>query len=59
MSDCGSARDGGGGDIGQLHAGDMDEAFEEAVFGLPVWGLSGVIETESGSHIALRVPTDY
>eukprot|EP01044_Picomonas_judraskeda_P020367 COSAG03_NODE_4508_length_1528_cov_1.657103_2_plen_131_part_01 len=27
VSDCGSARDGGGGDIGQLHAGDMDEAF--------------------------------
>jgi parvulin-like peptidyl-prolyl isomerase/chemotaxis protein histidine kinase CheA len=59
VSDCGSARDGGGGDLGELEAGEMDEAFEEAVFELPVWGLSGVVETESGSHIVLRTPVDY
>ena len=40
VSDCGSARDGGGGDLGELEAGAMDEAFEEAVFGLPVWALT-------------------
>jgi len=37
----------------------MDEEFEEAVLGLPVWGLSGVIGTDSGSHIILRTPMAY
>ena len=57
VSDCGSAREGG--DLGVLHAGDMDEEFESAVLGLPVWGLSGVIGTDSGSHIILRTPMAY
>ena len=58
LSDCGTAREGG--DLGGLQAGEMMEEFEEAVAKLPPWTLSaGVIETESGSHIILRTPTDY
>ena len=56
VSDCGSAREGG--NLGVLCVGDMDEDFEEAALGLPVWGLSGVIGTESGSHIVMRTPVD-
>ena len=57
VSDCGTAREGG--DLGELQAGEMMEEFEEAVAHLPPWTLSGVIETESGTHIILRTPTDY
>ena len=57
VSDCGTAREGG--DLGELQAGEMMEEFEEAVAHLPLWTLSSVIETESGSHIIMRTPTDY
>ncbi|CAN0355785.1 unnamed protein product, partial [Scytosiphon promiscuus] len=29
-------------------------AFEEAAFGLPVGGLSGVVSTDSGVHLIMR-----
>lgn len=36
--------------------GDMDETFEEAAQALAEYQLSGVVETDSGYHILLRIP---
>ena len=51
-SDCSSARKGG--DLGYFGKGDMQKEFEEAAFGLPKDGISGVVETASGLHLIQR-----
>ncbi len=51
-SDCPSAAKGG--DLGSFGRGQMVGAFEEAAFGLPVGGTSGVIETQFGYHLVRR-----
>lgn len=51
-SDCPSAARGG--DLGSFGRGQMVGAFEEAAFGLPVGGTSGVIETQFGYHLVRR-----
>lgn len=51
-SDCPSRSRGG--DLGPFGRGMMVGAFEEAAFGLPVGGRSGVIETPFGYHLILR-----
>jgi NIMA-interacting peptidyl-prolyl cis-trans isomerase 1 len=35
--------------------GQMQKPFEDATFALPVGGLSGIVDTDSGIHIILRV----
>ena len=52
-SDCSSARQGG--DLGMFGRGQMQQAFESASFALPVGGLSGIVDTDSGIHIILRI----
>lgn len=52
-SDCGSYKRGG--DLGLFRVGDMQVVFEKAALALPLGGLSGVVESDSGSHIILRV----
>lgn len=39
-------------------AGEMVQAFEDAVRGLSVGELSGIVESEYGYHIILRIPVD-
>lgn len=51
-SDCPSARDGG--DLGSFGRGQMVKEFETTAFGLPVDGVSDVIETPFGFHIIRR-----
>ncbi len=51
-SDCSSAPRGGF--LGGFGRGVMAEAFEQASFGLPVGGLSPVVETPFGFHVILR-----
>jgi len=51
-SHCNSARVGG--DLGAFGRGAMQPAFEAAAFGLGVGELSGVVESDSGTHIILR-----
>lgn len=51
-SDCSSAHKGG--DLGFFGRGQMQKPFEDATFALPVGGLSGVIQTDSGTHVILR-----
>ena len=38
--------------------GKMDEAFETAVAGLEDYEISGIVETQFGYHIILRLPTE-
>jgi len=51
-SDCPSSADGGM--LGEFGRGAMVPAFEEAAFGLPVGGMSGVVETQFGYHLIYR-----
>ncbi len=51
-SDCPSGSKGG--DLGTFGRGMMVAAFEEAVFGLEVGGLSDVVETSFGYHLIQR-----
>lgn len=51
-SDCGSAQKGG--DLGVFGSGQMMAAFEEATAALPVGGMSGFVDTDSGTHIIMR-----
>ncbi|CAJ1360377.1 unnamed protein product [Effrenium voratum] len=51
-SDCGSYAQGG--DLGHFGPGEMQKEFEEASFKLEVGQMSGIIDSQSGSHIILR-----
>ena len=52
-SDCRSAREGGS--LGFFGRGKMQKPFEAASFRLEVKDLSGVVDTDSGVHIILRI----
>lgn len=52
-SDCGSHEKGG--DLGLFGRGAMQKPFEEASFALNVGELSGIVDTDSGIHIILRI----
>ena len=54
VSDCGSAQKGG--DLGVFESGQMMPSFEAATAALAEGGLSGIIDTDSGSHIIMRTP---
>jgi NIMA-interacting peptidyl-prolyl cis-trans isomerase 1 len=51
-SDCGSAQDGG--DLGFFESGQMMAPFEEATAAIAVGQMSGLVDTDSGTHIILR-----
>ena len=53
-SDCGSYREAG--DLGDFGRGQMQRPFEEATFALKIGELSGVVDTDSGLHVILRLP---
>ena len=52
-SDCGSAQKGG--DLGVFQRGAMQKAFEDASFALKVGELSGIVDSDSGIHVILRI----
>jgi parvulin-like peptidyl-prolyl isomerase len=51
-SDCGSFK--AGGDLGEFGRGDMMKPFEDASYALKVGEMSGIVETDSGSHLIKR-----
>eukprot|EP00933_Yihiella_yeosuensis_P019165 TRINITY_DN1554_c0_g2_i1.p1 TRINITY_DN1554_c0_g2~~TRINITY_DN1554_c0_g2_i1.p1 ORF type:complete len:118 (+),score=19.22 TRINITY_DN1554_c0_g2_i1:91-444(+) len=51
-SDCGSFAQGG--DLGAFGPGDMQKAFEDGVLATPVGQMSGIVESDSGTHIIFR-----
>ena len=51
-SDCGSFQ--AGGDLGTFGRGMMQKPFEDASFALQVGEISGIVDTDSGTHIILR-----
>jgi len=52
-SDCSSAKRGG--DLGYFGPGKMQKPFEHASFALNVGELSGLVESNSGVHVILRI----
>jgi len=52
-SDCSSAKNGG--DLGMFGRGAMQKPFEDASFALGVGQMSGMVDTDSGVHILLRI----
>jgi NIMA-interacting peptidyl-prolyl cis-trans isomerase 1 len=52
-SDCSSAKRGG--DLGYFGRKKMQPAFEKAAFGLRVGEMSGLVDTNSGVHVLLRI----
>jgi len=52
-SDCGSFRNAG--DLGEFGRGQMQKPFEDASFALSPGQMSGIVDTDSGLHIILRV----
>lgn len=52
-SDCSSAQRGG--DLGSFGRGKMQAAFEDASFALNVGQVSGLVDSDSGIHIILRI----
>ena len=53
VSDCSSAKNGG--DLGHFGKGAMQKQFEDAAFKLEVGEMSGVVDSDSGVHIVLRL----
>ncbi|KAI8452923.1 hypothetical protein BY996DRAFT_7193785, partial [Phakopsora pachyrhizi] len=51
-SDCSSHSNGG--DLGQFGRGQMQRPFEDASFGLKLYEMSKIVETDSGVHLILR-----
>jgi parvulin-like peptidyl-prolyl isomerase len=51
-SDCGSFAQGG--DLGEFGPGAMMKPFEEAVLALQVGEISGLVDTDSGTHLVMR-----
>ena len=52
-SDCGSAQREG--DLGPFGRGQMQKSFEDASFALGVQGMSGIVDSDSGIHVILRI----
>lgn len=52
-SDCGSHERGG--DLGMFGRGQMQRPFEETSFALGVNEMSGIVDTDSGIHVILRI----
>jgi len=52
-SDCGSFANEG--DLGSFGKGQMQKPFEDASFALAVGCLSDIVQTDSGSHLILRL----
>mmetsp|Transcript_21201 Transcript_21201/g.51217 ORF Transcript_21201/g.51217 Transcript_21201/m.51217 type:complete len:121 (-) Transcript_21201:87-449(-) len=51
-SDCGTFSRGG--DLGEFGPGEMQKQFEDATYALKVGEMSGIVDSDSGSHIILR-----
>jgi parvulin-like peptidyl-prolyl isomerase len=52
-SDCGSFKSGG--DLGMFGPGQMQKPFEDATFALEVGQMSGIVHSDSGFHLILRI----
>ncbi|CAL1140923.1 unnamed protein product [Cladocopium goreaui] len=52
-SDCGSFAQGG--DLGFFGPSEMQKEFEEASFALEVGQMSSIVDSQSGSHIIIRI----
>mmetsp|Transcript_17215 Transcript_17215/g.30186 ORF Transcript_17215/g.30186 Transcript_17215/m.30186 type:complete len:118 (-) Transcript_17215:84-437(-) len=52
-SDCGSYAQGG--DLGDFGPGDMQKPFEDGTMALAVGTMSGIVDSDSGSHIIFRM----
>jgi [acyl-carrier-protein] S-malonyltransferase len=42
---------GQGGDLGDIHRGELAGALEDAIFGAPAWAVRGPVRTEHGWHV--------
>ena len=51
-SDCGSFQQGG--DLGEFGHGEMQSQFEEGTWALKVGEVSGIVDSDSGTHIICR-----